>query len=36
LIRNMTAVVPGSLRVTAGTEHETDRFIDALDEVLVT
>ena len=34
LIRDMTAVVPGALRVTAGTEHETDRFIEALKEVL--
>ena len=34
LIRDMTAVVPRALRVTAGTEHETDRFLSAIKEVL--
>ena len=34
LIRDMTAVVPDALRVTAGTEHETDRFVSAIAEVL--
>jgi histidinol-phosphate aminotransferase len=34
LIRDMTAVVPDALRVTAGTEHETDRFLAAIKEVL--
>jgi len=34
LIRDMTAVVPNALRVTAGTEHETDRFLSAIKEVL--
>jgi histidinol-phosphate aminotransferase len=34
LVRDMTAVVPDALRVTAGTEHETDRFLTAMKEVL--
>jgi histidinol-phosphate aminotransferase len=34
LVRDMTAVVPDALRVTAGTEHETDRFLSAMKEVL--
>ena len=33
LIRDLSAVVPNALRVTAGTEHETDRFLDAIREV---
>jgi histidinol-phosphate aminotransferase len=36
LIRDVTAAVPGGLRVTAGTEHETDRFLEALEEVVAT
>jgi histidinol-phosphate aminotransferase len=36
LIRDMTAVVPDALRVTAGAEHETDRFLSAMKEVLAT
>ncbi len=34
LVRDLTAVVPNSLRVTAGTEQETDRFLEAIKEVL--
>jgi histidinol-phosphate aminotransferase len=34
LIRDMTAVVPGALRVTAGSEQETDLFLRATKEVL--
>ena len=34
LIRDMTAVVPNALRVTAGSEHETDLFLKALTETL--
>ena len=34
LIRDMSTVVSGCLRVTAGTEDEVDRFLEALDEVL--
>jgi histidinol-phosphate aminotransferase len=34
LIRDMTAVVPGALRVTAGSEHETGLFLKAIEEVL--
>jgi histidinol-phosphate aminotransferase len=34
LVRDMTAVVPGSLRVSAGTTSEVDRFFEALNEVL--
>jgi histidinol-phosphate aminotransferase len=34
LIRDMTAVVPNALRVTAGTEREVDLFLTCLNEVL--
>jgi histidinol-phosphate aminotransferase len=34
LIRNLSAVVPDALRVTAGTTHEVDLFLSALEEVL--
>jgi histidinol-phosphate aminotransferase len=34
LVRDMSAVVPNALRVTAGTEHEVDLFLEALREVL--
>jgi histidinol-phosphate aminotransferase len=34
LVRDLTAVVPNALRVTAGTEHETDLFLTAIEEVL--
>jgi histidinol-phosphate aminotransferase len=34
LVRDMTAVVPNALRVTAGAEHEVDLFLKALKEVL--
>ncbi len=34
LIRDMSAVVPNALRVTAGAEHEVDLFLKALEEVL--
>lgn len=34
LVRDLTAVVPGSLRVTAGTPDETDLFLKALEEVI--
>jgi len=34
LVRDLTAVVPNALRVTAGTSHEVDLFLKALDEVL--
>jgi histidinol-phosphate aminotransferase len=34
LVRDLTAVVPNALRVTAGTEHETDLFLKAIEEVL--
>jgi len=34
LVRDLTAVVPNALRVTAGTEVETGRFLDAIREVL--
>lgn len=34
LIRDLSAVVPNALRVTAGTRDETDRFLAALREVL--
>jgi histidinol-phosphate aminotransferase len=30
LIRDMTAVIPNALRVTAGSEHETDLFLKAV------
>jgi histidinol-phosphate aminotransferase len=34
LVRDLTAVVPNGLRVTAGTPHEVDLFLKALEEVL--
>jgi histidinol-phosphate aminotransferase len=34
LVRDLTAVVPRALRVTAGAEHEVDLFITNLQEVL--
>jgi histidinol-phosphate aminotransferase len=34
LVRDMTSVVPGALRVSAGTTGEVDRFFEALEEVL--
>jgi histidinol-phosphate aminotransferase len=34
LIRDLGEVVPNALRVTAGTEHETERFLEAIKEVL--
>jgi histidinol-phosphate aminotransferase len=34
LVRDLTAVVPNGLRVTAGTTHEVDLFLKALEEVL--
>ena len=34
LVRDLTDVVPGALRVTAGAEHEVDLFLKALKEVL--
>jgi histidinol-phosphate/aromatic aminotransferase/cobyric acid decarboxylase-like protein len=34
LVRDLSAVVPNALRVTAGAEHEVDRFLLALREVL--
>jgi histidinol-phosphate aminotransferase len=34
LVRDLTAVVPNALRVTAGTAHEVDLFLKALEEVL--
>jgi histidinol-phosphate aminotransferase len=34
LVRDMTAVVPGALRVSAGTTAEVDAFFEALREVL--
>jgi len=34
LVRDMTSVVPNSLRVTAGAEHEVDLFLKAIDEEL--
>jgi len=34
LIRDLSMVVPGCLRVTAGTPDEVDRFLAAFDEVL--
>jgi histidinol-phosphate aminotransferase len=33
LIRDLTEVVPNALRVTAGTTHEVDLFLKALEEV---
>jgi histidinol-phosphate aminotransferase len=34
LVRDLSAVVPNALRVTAGTTHEVDLFLKALEEVL--
>ncbi|MFB3739168.1 MAG: histidinol-phosphate transaminase [Candidatus Velamenicoccus archaeovorus] len=34
LVRDMTEVVPETLRVTAGTPEEVDRFLSAMEEVL--
>ena len=34
LVRDLSAVVPNALRVTAGTERETDQFLTAIKEVL--
>ena len=34
LVRDLTAVVPNALRVTAGAEHEVDLFLTSLQEVL--
>ena len=34
LVRDLTAVIPNALRVTAGTTHEVDLFLKALEEVL--
>ena len=34
LIRDLSAVVPNALRVTAGTTHEVGLFLSALEEVL--
>jgi histidinol-phosphate aminotransferase len=34
LVRDLSDVVPGCLRVTAGTEHEVNAFLQALTEVL--
>jgi histidinol-phosphate aminotransferase len=34
LVRDLTAVVPDALRVTAGTAHEVDLFLKSLEEVL--
>ncbi len=34
LVRDFSALVPGCLRVTAGTPQEVDRFLSALEEVL--
>jgi histidinol-phosphate aminotransferase len=34
LVRDLTRVVPNGLRVTAGTAHEVDLFLKALEEVL--
>jgi len=34
LVRDLSAVVPGCLRVTAGTTHEVDAFLRALEVVL--
>lgn len=34
LVRDLTAVVPNALRVTAGAEHEVDLFLTSLREVL--
>ena len=34
LVRDLTTVIPNALRVTAGTTHEVDLFLKALEEVL--
>jgi histidinol-phosphate aminotransferase len=34
LVRDFSALVPGCLRVTAGTPEEVDRFLAALEEVI--
>ena len=34
LVRDLTAVVPNALRVTAGAEHEVDLFLAGVREVL--
>jgi histidinol-phosphate/aromatic aminotransferase/cobyric acid decarboxylase-like protein len=34
LVRDLTEVVPGALRVTAGAEHEIDLFLTSLQEIL--
>ncbi|HEX5936445.1 MAG TPA: histidinol-phosphate transaminase [Actinomycetota bacterium] len=34
LVRDLSEVVPNGLRVTAGTPHEVDLFLEALEEVL--
>jgi histidinol-phosphate/aromatic aminotransferase/cobyric acid decarboxylase-like protein len=34
LVRDLTAVVPNALRVTAGAEHEVDLFLSGMSEVL--
>jgi histidinol-phosphate aminotransferase len=34
LVRDLSSVVPNALRVTAGAEHEVDRFLECLREVL--
>jgi histidinol-phosphate aminotransferase len=34
LVRDLSDVVPNALRVTAGAEHEVDRFLDGIREVL--
>ncbi len=34
LVRDLTALVPNALRVTAGTAHEIDLFLKSLDEVM--
>lgn len=36
LVRDLSSVVPNALRVTAGAEHEVDRFLESLREVLST
>ena len=36
LVRDLSDVVPNALRVTAGTTHEVDLFLSALEEVLAT
>lgn len=36
LVRDLSSVVPNALRVTAGSEHEVDRFLETLREVLYT